>query len=604
MRYEDFTVQIVQGRKRGYTVLASCVKGDGKGRFVPPYPPQAPGPDLNEPKAGASPAKIGERLFKSLFPDEVRSLYQRCLDDLEKDTGLRLKLKLDPREPELAAFQAYPWELIREPGTPDSPVLSRQRPLVRFLAIPRSIPAHPKPTCLRILPVAPKPLDMDPLDLETELRNLKTALAGVPGVELAEPATPTLEGLRQALNERECHVLHFLGHGGFNERTSQGYLYFETENRTAAPVTGTALINELSDFPSLRLVVLNACKSARAVGPGHVRPFGGVATTLVLGGLPAVIAMQQWTWDDRAIAFSKAFYISLAAGEPIDTAMADARKAIHRINLDGFEWAIPVLFMRTPEGVLFPAKTIRFGWRRAVPWLLAAAFGLAALTGAWWLRVHSLVDQGRQHYEDQDFAGAAERFRSALVLAPFSAEIHSDLAAAEETENPDDALAHYRKAFELRPDGPLHVYNLGSVLNHHERFQEAYAVLRPAVDRGVESPELLGELGRAALRLGYLKEARHSLEAAVRARPESAPLHRLLGEVLLREGNPREAAGQLETAVNLETNGPGRIEALRLLIEARQALGQQAEACRVLAELQSIDPRAVDAPQLDCKEAS
>lgn len=70
----------------------------------------------------------------------------------------------------------------------------------------------------------------------------------------------------------------------------------------------------------------------------------------------AVVAMQYPISDRSAIVFSKKFYTSSAQGYPIDQAIAKSRKAIDFSSLEAFEWGIPVLFMRSEDGVIFELK--------------------------------------------------------------------------------------------------------------------------------------------------------------------------------------------------------------------------------------------------------
>src|SRR5204863_108328 len=152
-------------------------------------------------------------------------LYERSLDLLQADSkeGLRLELTLDPLDPDLAALQAFPWELMRQPGTPKFLILSRRSPVTRFLTVPQPVYAAPLP-----------------------------------------------------------HPLH----------------------------------------------------------------------------MPAVIAMQHSISDEAAITFSRTFYQHLAAGDPVDAAVTEGRKAVHSANPAGMEWATPVLFMRTPTGELYPEEDL------------------------------------------------------------------------------------------------------------------------------------------------------------------------------------------------------------------------------------------------------
>jgi CHAT domain len=99
-----------------------------------------------------------------------------------------------------------------------------------------------------------------------------------------------------------------------------------------------------------------------------------VATALVHSGVPAVLALQRPLSDSGAIAFSKAFYQRIAAGEAIDVALVEARLAIHRLDEESCEWATPVLFMGCPDGSLF--RSLRWGLAKSIQRLLGGGRAL------------------------------------------------------------------------------------------------------------------------------------------------------------------------------------------------------------------------------------
>ena len=85
-------------------------------------------------------------------------------------------------------------------------------------------------------------------------------------------------------------VLHFIGHGGIDRTTGQGYRALADEDGGETyRLSAVALGRLLRDHYPLRLAVLNACEGAR----GDARNvFAGTAAALVRAGLPAVVAMQ------------------------------------------------------------------------------------------------------------------------------------------------------------------------------------------------------------------------------------------------------------------------------------------------------------------------
>jgi hypothetical protein len=187
--------------------------------------------------------------------------------------------------------------------------------------------------------------------LEEALGDLKQG--GLITVDKLEEAT--LEALQKRLRRNEYHVFHFIGHGGFDERAQDGVLVLEDETGRSQQVSGEFLRALFQNHRPLRLAVLNACEGART---SPTDPFAGAAQSLVQGGVSAVIAMQFEITDKAAIAFSSEFYAALADGYPVDAALTEARTAIFT-RVSAMEWAIPVLYLRSPDGRIFEVEPLR-----------------------------------------------------------------------------------------------------------------------------------------------------------------------------------------------------------------------------------------------------
>lgn len=324
-----------------------------------------------------TPQEIGAALFRGAFSGQVGSLFDRSLGGLTaaQDRGLRIKLKLQGDDPRLARLAALPWELLRRGETSDYLGLDRRTPLVRYLDVPRPRPLIPLPPVLRVLVVIANPQNLESLDLGDELQRLAKAWRRQKRVAIDTLERASLAGLREALAEKTYHVIHFMGHGGFDPKSGEGVLFFESNQRQAVPVSGRSLAAKLKDHGSLGLVFLNACNTGRVAATSDARPFAGVASALVHGGLPAVLAMQFPITDDAAIRFSQTFYRHLAAGNSVDEAVTEGRQAIHSADPATIEWATPVLFIRTADGNVFHRPTRQPPWRAAT----AAVLLLAAL---------------------------------------------------------------------------------------------------------------------------------------------------------------------------------------------------------------------------------
>lgn len=293
--------------------------------------------------------EFGQTLFDALFTGEIRTRYDVSREHAEGEgRGLRLKLRI--QVPELTAL---PWELLYDPRSADFLVLSRNTPLVRYVELPRSIRALQVAPPLRILGLVASPKNLDDLDVAGERDRVERAVAGLRArgmVDLEWLESQTWRDLQGAMRGGPWHVLHFVGHGGFDVNADEGVIALTGEDGCADYFHASQFGRLLADHRSLRLVLLNACETARS---GNRDVFSSTASILMQRGIPAVLAMQYEITDRAAIEFARAFYEALADGSAIDGAVSEARKAISLKAASAVEWCTPVLHMRTPDGILF-----------------------------------------------------------------------------------------------------------------------------------------------------------------------------------------------------------------------------------------------------------
>jgi hypothetical protein len=390
LEYEDFEIQIGPRSDEGFRVhVASSPAGEGEGFLELPD-------DLAsfEAARGLHPAQAGGLLFQALFQGEVGHLFHESLHGIggaDRTRGLRLRLRIHPRTP---ALHQAPWELLHRPSTGDFLALNRFTPIVRSLDVARAPAVPPFTPPLRILFV----LSQDSvLQLQGELAKLRKVLAKNPAIEIDELVDPEdPQALRAKLLESPFHVLHYMGHGSFDPESGEGSLSWGALD-DKAELSGAHLATTLKDAGALRLVVLNACDTARTTVGSGGSPFAGVATALLQAGIPAVAAMQSPIGDAHAIAFSSAFYGRLALGRPLEEAITEGRHAIFSLRPQEIDWAIPVLFLRSARrGGLFAAlegpntplrpwndRHVARDFRRRTAWtlvlLLAVTQGSASL---------------------------------------------------------------------------------------------------------------------------------------------------------------------------------------------------------------------------------
>lgn len=380
---------------------------------------------------------FGSRLFDAVFAGRVGAVYAASTSSAsDRGAGLRLRLRLN-NVPELTGL---PWELLYDPAASRFLNLSIETPLVRYLELPN--PARPlaiQPP-LKILTLISIPKDAPLIDVEREWNNLASALSelvdhGLVVVEKSEQAT--LPELQRKLRQSHYHILHFIGHGLFDEARGESVLLFEDEQAAAMRVGGVELGALLHDHRTLSLVVLNAAEGGRTGRDGAA----GVAQNLVRQGIPAVIAMQFAISETASLAFSREFYRALADSYPIDAAVAEARKAIY-FDGNAWEWATPVLFMRTPDGVIFDVRGVPSTGSQSVP--------------------VPARSESRVQVEDLPFDELVTRAASAQHEGEI---IYRDTPVEREVYEPKfrEAEAYLTQADKLRSDQPQVLYQLAQV---------------------------------------------------------------------------------------------------------------------------------------------
>lgn len=362
-RYRDFDV-LVQSRTGGYSVRV-LESPAGQTAAVPSALPfddkdlrifllelgHARSTPMRGPLANKAPLarEFGGKLFDSLFVGEVRDCLTASLQTTTAaGEGLRVRLRLSDC-PELGDV---PWEFLYDAQRRRFLVLSEWTPLVRYLELPGAVRPLEVAWPLRMLVMISSPTDYEPLDVDGEWSKLQQSLGHLVADDkvVLERVPPTLSALRKHLRRADWHLLHFIGHGGFDDLAGDGVIVLETPEGRGAPVTGQDLGQMLCDHRALRLVVLNACEGARA---DRRDPFAGTAQSLILQGVPAVVAMQFEITDTAAVTFAEELYEAVADGFPLDAAVAEARAAVFAARSSSVEWATPVLYLRSPDGRVF-----------------------------------------------------------------------------------------------------------------------------------------------------------------------------------------------------------------------------------------------------------
>ena len=383
--YQPFIVRVEPQGADAYRITAECQGGSWSGTVASVLPLLTPG-EIAQAEGWLARGFVereyvrdfGNRLFRTLFAGDVLAGFRAASTWLGREVGLRVVLELPSRLAQL------PWELMYD-AEGDHGFLARSvtAPLVRRLAgmpLPNQPPAEGP---LRILFVAASPQDYPPLSSAQEaeavrrhaearrlpwrelpalvvrhiarnrsVRGLSRRLASrrLIEMEVLEHATPSALAQRIADARRggcPYHVVHLASHAGAVE--GEGCVLLEREDGRGEWVTAEAFAELVAD-PALNLVVLNAC------GTGDLGLFNSVAQAVLRRGVPAVVAMQVPVLDRAGVEFSREFYGTWAAGDPLEVALARARRAMTtEAPAAAADWGAPVLFMGPSEGLTLPA---------------------------------------------------------------------------------------------------------------------------------------------------------------------------------------------------------------------------------------------------------
>jgi hypothetical protein len=294
--------------------------------------------------------EFGQRLFEVLFPGDVRRLYDvaRALQ-----SGHRLDVVFTSMIDWIAD---KPWEFAYDPSRKNFLAVEE----VNFIRnVLTAVPADrivPRPAPLRILVVVAQPLGTANLSAEEETEVIRSGFqrlidSGLAEVEVLLDATPDALHCALETDSKPVDILHFIGHGTYQEDNRMGYLIFESEEGGMQQLDSQVL-RQIVSRRDIRLVFLNACET----GQGGRADFNrGVAPALLAGGVPAVVANQYSVLDSSATSFARHFYWALAQGRSIGDAARESRVAVnYSIAGEAIDWAVPVVYARNPGDTLSP----------------------------------------------------------------------------------------------------------------------------------------------------------------------------------------------------------------------------------------------------------
>ena len=124
-----------------------------------------------------------------------------------------------------------------------------------------------------------------------------------------------------------------------------------------------------------------------------------------------------------------------------------------------------------------------------------------------------------------DIEKAEADFKAALAIKPDDSDALNALGytLADQTDRYEEAYAYVKKALELDPESPAILDSMGWVLFRMKEYSEALKYLRLAAEK-LDDPEIFAHLGEALWTTGAKKEARDILDKASKKYPENPKL--------------------------------------------------------------------------------
>jgi len=130
-------------------------------------------------------------------------------------------------------------------------------------------------------------------------------------------------------------------------------------------------------------------------------------------------------------------------------------------------------------------------------------------------------------------------------------------AMYERQKKYDLAEAEFRKVLEMNPNNAAALNYLGYMLaDRNVRLEEAFDLIRRAVDREPDNGAYLDSLGWVYFRMGKLKEAEEYIRKSLQRASRDPTVHDHMGDVLWAQGRVKEAIAHWQAALKEYAAGP------------------------------------------------
>lgn len=291
-------------------------------------------------------AKFGSELFNKVFKDEILERYKSAMDS---GNFFRINLIFNRDD---AFLLSIPWEFMND-GTNflsafSNISLSRT---IRESNERKEITIDGQINMLVVISNPDDLLEEERLKIELEKVNIANAVSSSSSnIKLDFEENASLKSIQNCLDSNEYHILHYIGHAVYSEESERGHLVLEDDQGNKKLVDNETIADLLSGYPTLKLIVLSGCQTAKS---SENKSFRDLSTPLLVKGIPSIVSMQYSIIDESAIDFAKKFYWGISNGQPVDKAITNARKEL-LINKGNncVDFGTPVIFTTNPDSLV------------------------------------------------------------------------------------------------------------------------------------------------------------------------------------------------------------------------------------------------------------
>jgi len=158
----------------------------------------------------------------------------------------------------------------------------------------------------------------------------------------------------------------------------------------------------------------------------------------------------------------------------------------------------------------------------------------------------------------------------------------------------DEAIAHYQKALQLKPDYANAYYNLGNALLRKGQLDEAITQYQEALQLNPDNAQARVNFGTALSQEGKLDEAITQFQQAAQIEPNNEETHNNLGAALLQKGAVDEAVAQFQQAAQIEPNNEETHNNLGAALLQKGRVAEAIAQFRQALQIAPANPKALN----------